>query len=842
MKNHVLHLCLAGLFLLAFFSSSAQEPISLVEDTASIAKDIDLSEISRKSAELTLKAKDLVKEIITREELQELKNKNQALTHSMDSLLVASDVNVSTLSVRNLNGKIIYWELNLKEVKSHESELQSIFEDMSDNRESLKKELSYWRAVDKSIEGEQMTQTIHSRFNQVEKMIDTTLLVLDSRSAEILLLLDNVSRIVLDIETFISNIKTQINNQQEDIFFTDQDPLYRLEFLNKDRWVLSKSMWQYYKGNFDYLIEYVKKHISQLLFQIFFILFLIFVLKTVATSKIDGGKEVGGVYKKRLKLLLGKPVSTALVVGIFANPIIYQYRPLLFMDISRVILIFPVVIVLNKILPRKYHSYVILFALAIFLQIIYLNLPIDNIISRLILVVIAVLIIVPMLHFILRTRKNINHRLISSHTFLFISYLLILTASAGLIANFFGRVMLSLMLLESILGLLLVSIIISLSLIVINGLSVIFIDSHRANAINVIKNNREEAKTRLTRLFYFAAVLVFLYFMLNILNLDTPFFDWMEKFLTKERNIGMVVYNWGNIFVFFLVLYLSTLVAGFIRAVLEDDVFSRVKMEKGLPHTIALLVKYSLVTLGVVLAISAIGIPLDSLTVILGAFGVGIGFGLQNIFNNLVSGLILLFERPIKINDTIEVGSLLGNVRSIGIRASNVRTFDGAEIIVPNGNLISNEVVNWTLSDQKRRIEVIVGVSYKSDPHQAHDVLLNVLKKHKDIINDPEPVVFFNELGDSSLNFRLLFWTFHFDQWLRIRSEVIFQAFDDLKEAGIEIPFPQRDLHVRSIDTGVEFKTIGASSGKKEKENEKKKENNDTEKPGEDDPSSKTPG
>jgi len=218
------------------------------------------------------------------------------------------------------------------------------------------------------------------------------------------------------------------------------------------------------------------------------------------------------------------------------------------------------------------------------------------------------------------------------------------------------------------------------------------------------------------------------------------------------------------------------------------------------------MAKYTLVTLGVVLAVSAAGIPVTSLTVVLGAFGVGIGFGLQNIFNNLVSGLILLFERPIQIGDTIEFGTLMGVVRSIGIRSSNIRTFDGAEIIVPNGNLISNEVINWTLSDQTRRIEVIVGVSYSSDPHQVKEILLKVLKDHKDIVKDPEPNVLFRDLGESSLDFRMLCWTSDYDQWIRIKSEIIFMVFDALKAANIEIPFPQTDLHLRSIDQDVEFK------------------------------------
>jgi small-conductance mechanosensitive channel len=171
-----------------------------------------------------------------------------------------------------------------------------------------------------------------------------------------------------------------------------------------------------------------------------------------------------------------------------------------------------------------------------------------------------------------------------------------------------------------------------------------------------------------------------------------------------------------------------------------------------------------------------------------------------------------LFERPVQIGDTIEVGTLMGKVMSIGIRASNIKTFDGAEVIVPNGNLISNEVINWTLSDQQRRIEVLVGVSYDSDPHEVQELLLQVLTKREDIMKDPQPIVLFNELGESSLDFRLLFWTTNFGEWIRIRSEVIFEIFDLLKENNIEIPFPQRDLHVRSIHE--ELKIV--NSGKKE--------------------------
>ncbi len=253
-----------------------------------------------------------------------------------------------------------------------------------------------------------------------------------------------------------------------------------------------------------------------------------------------------------------------------------------------------------------------------------------------------------------------------------------------------------------------------------------------------------------------------------------------------------------------------------IRVILEEDILDKFSLGKGVPHTISVMVRYTLVTVGVLLAVSAAGMPLDSLTILFGAFGVGIGFGLQNIFNNLVSGLILLFERPIQIGDTIEVGQLMGNVKSIGIRSSNVRTFDGAEVIVPNGQLISNEVVNWTLSDQTRRIEVIAGVAYGSDPHKVKDLFEKELRNHPDIIQNPEPKVFFQDLGESSLDFRLLFWTSNFSEWIRIRSDIIFSVHDILKKEGIEIPFPQRDLHLRSVDHQIEIVNKTKKSGEEE--------------------------
>jgi len=186
-----------------------------------------------------------------------------------------------------------------------------------------------------------------------------------------------------------------------------------------------------------------------------------------------------------------------------------------------------------------------------------------------------------------------------------------------------------------------------------------------------------------------------------------------------------------------------------------------------------------------------------------GAFSVGIGFGLQNVVNNFVSGLILLFERPIQIGDMVEVGGLLGEVRRIGARSSTVRTVDGAEVIVPNSNLISEQVVNWTLSDRRRRIIVDVGVAYGSDPETVLGILRSVAEANSSVLDEPAPEALFQEFGDSALNFRLRAWIPRFEESFEINSRLCVAINDALRDAGIAIPFPQRDLHVRSVESDV---------------------------------------
>jgi len=202
-------------------------------------------------------------------------------------------------------------------------------------------------------------------------------------------------------------------------------------------------------------------------------------------------------------------------------------------------------------------------------------------------------------------------------------------------------------------------------------------------------------------------------------------------------------------------------------------------------------------------ALAVLGIDLTQITIMLGALGVGIGFGLQQIVNNLVCGIILLIERPVRVGDYIEHGGQWAEVRKIGLRATRVLTFDRADIWIPNGDLITREVINWTFSDRFARLKLPVGVAYGSDTDQVLNILMEVANADKAVVQYPAPYAFFNGFGESSLNFELRVYLLDLDNYFTVWGRLYQEIERKLREAGITIPFPQRpqrDLHLRSVD------------------------------------------
>jgi small-conductance mechanosensitive channel len=278
-------------------------------------------------------------------------------------------------------------------------------------------------------------------------------------------------------------------------------------------------------------------------------------------------------------------------------------------------------------------------------------------------------------------------------------------------------------------------------------------------------------------------------------DMARPIMDWLAGFVNQERTIGTITISISQLLTFILILLIVYGFSVFFRIFVEGELLSRTKLSRGVSAAISVTIRYFVVSLGIIFALSAAGIELSKFSLIAGALGVGIGFGLQNIVSNFISGLILIYERPIQSGDTIEVENLMGRVKKIGIRASNVVTYDGAEVVVPNSNLISNQLINWTLSDNKRRVEIKVGVAYGADPNVVLKLLKKVALDNDEVLKDPEPRALFDEFGDSSLNFRLLYWV-PFESGIGTKSDISIGIYNILAENDIQIPFPQVDVHM----------------------------------------------
>ena len=288
-------------------------------------------------------------------------------------------------------------------------------------------------------------------------------------------------------------------------------------------------------------------------------------------------------------------------------------------------------------------------------------------------------------------------------------------------------------------------------------------------------------------------------FLSRVLNLLSEFLFIFNRTLFK---IGDSEISIGTIVVFFASFYLLVVVSKNVRLILLNRILAKSKLKKSVRESIANGVRITMMLIGTIIIIQAVGIDLSALSLLAGALGVGIGFGFQKVTDNLISGLTILVEEPIKVGDRVEVGEVSGDIVNISLRATTIVTNDNISIIVPNSEFISSQVINWSHNNRIIRFRLPVGVSYEEDPEIIKKLLLEVADENPNVQKEPKPKVFFEKFGDSSLDFKLGIWTSsHTDKPEFIRSEINYAIFKKFKENNIKIPFPQRDVHIKSQES-----------------------------------------
>jgi small-conductance mechanosensitive channel len=291
-------------------------------------------------------------------------------------------------------------------------------------------------------------------------------------------------------------------------------------------------------------------------------------------------------------------------------------------------------------------------------------------------------------------------------------------------------------------------------------------------ALGTLRRHRLLLCERVRLTLYSVAILLWVLALLERLLLRDWLFGAARELLTAELIFGSIQFSPGDVLAFAITVWAAFLVSRLVRFLLDEDVYPRVRLKRGLSYAISNTLHYLILVVGFFLAVAALGFDMTRVTILAGAFSVGVGFGLQNVFNNFISGLILLFERPINIGDVVQIEDASGVVERIGVRASIIRTANGSEIIMPNGKLISERLINWTLSSRRHGIELPIAVAQGNDPRRVISLLERTAAGHPLITGDPPPQALVVKLGPDSLGLELRAWTEHSEQWMQIRSEM----------------------------------------------------------------------
>lgn len=466
---------------------------------------------------------------------------------------------------------------------------------------------------------------------------------------------------------------------------------------------------------------------------IIFIVFLAFIFYFYHRNRHNRLFDEKDEVLKVSAFFISRPLSTALLISMFFTGWIYSNAPIAFGEFLILLVLIPVLQLMPGIFIPELRK-PIYFLTGICLLNTLESIVVDYVLLQRLLLTIITIISVPLLAWWLRPNSLI-YRIKSR-----LSYLLALSTGIvtlllsliSLVTNAIGIFPIGHIMVSGMVKVLYASVGIYVIAMVFDGFIVLLVRRPGVQALRIVQTYTQQVERKIILVIHLILIYFWIRMTLRTFGLYQSTWNWFSEIVDNKWVLGTIEISLGALFSFILILVIAFTLARIVRVVLESEIFSRINLPRGVPGAISTLARYTIIGFGFFLSISAIGVDLGKFGLLAGAMGVGLGFGLRNIIENFVSGLIIIFERPIEIGDTVEVGDVFGVVERIGIRSSTVQTFDGSEVIVPNASLISNQVTNWTMSDRQRRIQLPVKVAFGNDPHKVLELLQN--KGKNDIV------------------------------------------------------------------------------------------------------------
>jgi len=491
-------------------------------------------------------------------------------------------------------------------------------------------------------------------------------------------------------------------------------------------------------------------------------------------------------YSKRNYYFIKNIFSISTLFFTLSIVFIYPDRPIFIANIMLLILVIPFIRIIRTLIDTDYYKYIYIFFTLYVAFAINKYSSNTDFESRIYLLFINIFLIVYIFYVIKNNVINIieNKRIIKFIKYGLFSFLFLLLIS--FFSNIYGSVLLSSRIIDGVLLIILASLVFYILYIVLAGYVVIVLRKRISTASYMIDKYSHNIESTTKFLIKIWMILWWILSIIKFLGINHYLLDIKNEILTASWEVGKTVISVQSIFDFLIIVFGTWFLSKLIKTVLEVEVFARFKFPRGFPTAVITTLNYTVIISGTILAFSSLGITSQQFAIVIGALGVGIGFGLRNIIANFVSGIIMVFERPIQIGDTIVVDGTMGDVQSIGARASVIKTFDGSEVIIPNADFIAKEIINWTLTDKQRRKTFEFKVALDNDIDKVLDIMNNIATLHVDVLEDPEAVATFQGFGEYYMNFKLYFWLS--DNIISAQSEIAIGIYKALKDADIKMP------------------------------------------------------
>jgi len=696
--------------------------------------------------------------------------------------------------LQNLNQE---WTLYFKQLEGWKEALQGRTQELETQSHNLKELQEVWQLTSELAKNEKAPRAIRERVTSILERIKSADKKVSGRLNGLLVLQNQISKEQIKINELIDLIKKNEKETRKLLFVIDSPPLWEAFQTDRDSLEITSQIHESWaeliRANIAFVNVNNDRYYLHLAIYVLLIILMIYLhYQNKRHNLIDEDDE----KLRASAYFVSRPLSAALLIALILSVWIYPQATQAVTDLLLFLFLIPILRLLPGMIAKDMRNpFYILFILFI-LDLIQRN-AFGFLLLQRILLLTASITALATLVWILRSGSPLYQ---DENRFWYglvrrISPVLILIMLTGLIGNLVGSVSLSSTLTWGIIrsGYVLISLYITTM--VSTGLVTVLIRRRRKRASQFVSAYAHKMERWASVMINLVVIYIWVRSTLNTFGFLTSFNEWFEEILSHTWTVGTIEIAFTAIFDFLLIVIFTFVLAKFIRIFLDMEVFPRVKLPRGIPGAISMVARYVFVTLGIILALSSLGIDLGKFGLLAGALGVGLGFGLQNIIANFVSGIILAFERPVQVGDTVQMDKLFGNVQSIGVRSSTVKTFDGSEVIVPNADLISNRVTNWTLSDRRRRMELPVKVAYGNDPHEVLKLIEKVALDHPDVLEDPAPFAIFNGFGDYFLDFTLYYYIYS-QNFFKVKSEVALGVHDSIKSKGIDTPRPQRDIRM----------------------------------------------